>query len=108
MKESMKSWREWVYAAVMVGCIQFVVLTVIAMVFYPGGTHGDPTTKGYSFFRNFFSDLGFIHSCHLPLIDYDSSINDYRLDIFMSCSLNEVFEGISNGGHSQSLEINNY
>jgi len=41
-----------------VGCIQFVVLTLIAMVFYPGGTHADPTTKGYSFFRNFFSDLG--------------------------------------------------
>jgi hypothetical membrane protein len=58
MKVSIKPWRERVYFLAMVGCIQFVVLTVIAMVFYPGGTHGDPTTKGYSFFRNFFSDLG--------------------------------------------------
>jgi len=42
----------------MFGCIQFVVLTVVAMLFYPGGTFVSPATKGYSFFRNFFSDLG--------------------------------------------------
>jgi magnesium-transporting ATPase (P-type) len=58
MKTSTKSWREKIYVLTMVGCIQFVVLTLIAMVLYPGGTHADPTTKGYSFFRNFFSDLG--------------------------------------------------
>jgi hypothetical membrane protein len=44
----------WVVA----GCTQFVVLTLLAMVVYPGGTVADPTTKGYSFFCNFFSDLG--------------------------------------------------
>jgi hypothetical protein len=58
MKASTKSWREKIYFLTMVGCVQFVVLTLIAMVFYPGGTHADPTTKGYSFIRNFFSDLG--------------------------------------------------
>jgi hypothetical protein len=58
MKTSIKTWRERIYFLVMVGCIQFVVLTLIAMIFYPGGTHEDPTTRGYSFFRNFFSDLG--------------------------------------------------
>jgi hypothetical protein len=58
MATSIKSWRERIYFLTMMGCIQFVVLTLIAMVFYPGGTHRDPTTKGYSFFRNFFSDLG--------------------------------------------------
>ena len=42
----------------MFGCAQFVVLTVVAMFFYPGGTFADPATKGYSFFHNFFSDLG--------------------------------------------------
>ena len=42
----------------MFGCAQFVVLTIIAMFFYPGGTFVSPATKGYSFFRNFFSDLG--------------------------------------------------
>lgn len=58
MKTSTKPWRERVYFLTTVGCIQFVLLTLVAMVLYPGGTHGDPTTKGYSFFRNFFSDLG--------------------------------------------------
>jgi hypothetical membrane protein len=58
MKESPKAWSKWAYFSVMAGCAQFVVLTLLAMVAYPGGTHSDPTTKGYSFFRNFFSDLG--------------------------------------------------
>ena len=48
------------YAVVMVGCIQFILLTIIAMLLYPGGTWDDQTTIGYSFFRNFFSDLGLI------------------------------------------------
>jgi len=42
----------------MLACAQFVLLTVVAMFFYPGGTFVDPAAKGYSFFRNFFSDLG--------------------------------------------------
>jgi hypothetical protein len=37
---------------------QFVVLTVAAMLVYPGGNAQDPTAVGYSFFENFFSDLG--------------------------------------------------
>jgi hypothetical protein len=36
----------------------FVALTFIAMLTYPGGTITDATTVGYSFSRNFFSDLG--------------------------------------------------
>ena len=39
-------------------CAQFAVLTVVAMLVYPGGNAQDPTAKGYSFFENFFSDLG--------------------------------------------------
>lgn len=42
----------------LIASLQFVLLTLIAMPFYPGGTHTDPTTSGYSFFRNFFSSLG--------------------------------------------------
>jgi hypothetical membrane protein len=42
----------------MFSCAQFAVLTVVAMFSYPGGTFVDPHSKGYSFFRNFFSDLG--------------------------------------------------
>ena len=43
---------------VVVASTQFILLTFIAMRFYPGGIVGDPTTVGYAFFRNFFSDLG--------------------------------------------------
>jgi|HubBroStandDraft_6_1064221.scaffolds.fasta_scaffold367954_1 hypothetical membrane protein len=39
-------------------CILFFVMTAVAMHLYPGGTYLDPTTHGYSFFANFFSDLG--------------------------------------------------
>jgi hypothetical protein len=52
------SWRRSAFSLVAVGCVQFVILTVVAMWFYPGGTIADPTTRGYSFFTNFFSELG--------------------------------------------------
>lgn len=42
----------------MIGCILFVFFTFIGMLFYAGGTYKDPTIKGYSFFMNFFSDIG--------------------------------------------------
>jgi hypothetical protein len=38
--------------------LQFVALTAIAMVLYPGGTWRDPTTRHYQLAHNFFSDLG--------------------------------------------------
>lgn len=50
--------RQRVFELVAMGCILFVVLTALAMLVYPGGTVTDPTTSGYSFFTNFFSDLG--------------------------------------------------
>lgn len=42
----------------MIGPIQLVILTFVAMLFYPGGTGVDPTILGNSFFSNYFSDLG--------------------------------------------------
>ena len=42
----------------MFGCAQFVVLTVMAMLFYRGGTVTDPAASGYSFFANVLSELG--------------------------------------------------
>jgi hypothetical protein len=39
-------------------CVLFFLMTAVAMLLYPGGTYLDPTTHGYSFFANFFSDLG--------------------------------------------------
>jgi hypothetical protein len=40
------------------GSISFVLLTIIAMFLFPGGTALDPHNHGYSFFMNPFSDLG--------------------------------------------------
>ncbi len=55
-------WRVRVFRFVRFSSVTFLVLTVIAMFFYPGGSISDPTTKGYSFFGNFFSELGYIHT----------------------------------------------
>ena len=43
------------------GSISFVILTIIAMFLFPGGTALDPHSQGYSFFMNAFSDLGQTH-----------------------------------------------
>ena len=36
----------------------FVILNIIAMFLYPSGTHRDNLSSGYSFTKNFLSDLG--------------------------------------------------
>lgn len=38
--------------------LTFAMLTVMAMLLYPGGTFRDPSTQHYLFLRNFLSDLG--------------------------------------------------
>ena len=53
------SWGERPFRWVMWGCGIFVVLTFITMLIYPGGTRFDPGASGYTFFQNFFSELGF-------------------------------------------------
>ncbi len=50
--------QKQIYQFVFVACGLFVLLTVIAMFTYPGGTYTGELTSGYDFFRNFFSDLG--------------------------------------------------
>jgi hypothetical protein len=50
--------RQRVFLLVALGCIPFVVLIALAMIFYPGGTTVDVTTESYSFFGNFLGDLG--------------------------------------------------
>ena len=40
----------------------FIFLLLVAVFFYAGGTLHDPGSKGYSFTRNFFSDLGILSS----------------------------------------------
>ncbi len=50
--------KEWAYALNIIGCIQFIILTTIAMFFYEGGTYIDDSTSRYIFWYNYFSDLG--------------------------------------------------
>ena len=54
----MKFKKQEIFPMALVGSIQFIILTTIAMFFYAGGTRLDPNNLGYSFFNNFFSDLG--------------------------------------------------
>jgi len=51
-------WERDVYRLVVAVCVLFLVLTVVAMLLYPGGTPFNHTGKHYDFFDNFFSDLG--------------------------------------------------
>ena len=54
-----RTWGPRPFQWVMIGCGQFVMLTLLAMLVYPGGTKFAPQASGYSFFQNFFSELGF-------------------------------------------------
>ena len=49
---------KWAAAALLAAAAQFVVLTLVAMLVYAGGSKFDPAAGGYAFFHNFFSDLG--------------------------------------------------
>lgn len=55
-------WRRTVFNCISVGGTLYFILTIVAMFFYPGGTVSDATTQGYSVFKNFFSDLGTLHT----------------------------------------------
>jgi hypothetical membrane protein len=50
--------RGRLFLLAMAGCLQFVLLSTVAMFLYPGATYTDNTTTAYSFTQNFFSDLG--------------------------------------------------
>lgn len=67
-----KNWRQIVFILTIINCLQSLIFTCLAMLFYPGGTFSDPNTSGYSFFGNIFSDLGrFIaHSGESNLISF--------------------------------------
>lgn len=53
-----KSWRYYFIYIGLIGALQFVLLTAVAMWLYPGGTIHEPDLESYSFFTNYFSDLG--------------------------------------------------
>jgi hypothetical protein len=58
MQERWRAWGERPFRLTTLACVQFVVLSAIAMLLYPGGSRADPASGRYSFFNNFFSDLG--------------------------------------------------
>ncbi|MFX1476970.1 MAG: hypothetical protein ACFFCI_02450 [Promethearchaeota archaeon] len=55
MKDNLKKWICFVN---IIGCLQFIIITAVAMLFYKGGTYIDPSTSHYLFWYNYFSDLG--------------------------------------------------
>ncbi|MFX1550497.1 MAG: hypothetical protein ACFFB9_09060 [Promethearchaeota archaeon] len=67
-----KCWKYWTFLLNIFGCIQFIILSFIAMFYYKGGTYLDPSSQGYSFWYNYFSDLGriYAHSGNLNLISF--------------------------------------
>ncbi len=52
--------KQWALFAPVIGSTLFFLLTIIAMFTFAGGTTFDHTSPGYSFFNNFFSDLGMV------------------------------------------------
>jgi len=58
LKENKLNWRQWIFLLGIIGAIQFVVLTLLSMYFYDGGTLHQRELRGYSFLLNYFSDLG--------------------------------------------------
>jgi len=48
------------YLLIAIGCALFVILTLIAMFTYAGGSVDNPSTTGYSFTHNFLSNLGML------------------------------------------------
>ena len=52
------NWKKFASLFIIFGPVQYVIFTIIAMIFYAGGTIVNPLSLGYYFWGNFFSDLG--------------------------------------------------
>ncbi|MHA2100126.1 MAG: hypothetical protein ACW99A_15735, partial [Candidatus Kariarchaeaceae archaeon] len=74
-RQPLRITKEDIFPLTVIGIIQFLILSIIAMFTYKGGTRLDPTSKGYSFFSNFFSDLG-------RTISYSGEVNTVSAFIF--------------------------
>ena len=75
MKEDNSNWRQWFFLLGIIGAVQFVVMTVLAMYFYDGGTLHQRELRGYSFLLNYFSDLG-------RTVDFRGQSNDLPRNLF--------------------------
>ncbi len=53
-----RNWQKLFFQFGVFGTLQFLVLTVLAMLIYPGGTIHHPEYEQYNFLYNYFSDLG--------------------------------------------------
>ncbi len=58
MKTKLRNWGQWPFVLIVLAYVQYVVLIIVAMFYYPGGTFSNHDTVGYSFWNNFISDLG--------------------------------------------------
>ena len=58
----LENWKEKAFFFGILGCIVYVILIFLAMVFYPGGTYTNPNAPGYSFWENYLSALGMTKS----------------------------------------------
>ena len=65
--------RQWLVRAPQTTMVIFIMLNIIAMVFYKGGTIHNTESFGYSFFNNFLSDLGRVVS-HSGSFNFHSSL----------------------------------
>ncbi|TFG01992.1 MAG: DUF998 domain-containing protein [Promethearchaeota archaeon] len=75
--EKLKNWKFLGCFLGILGCLQFIILSITAMVFYPGG---------YSFWDNFISHLGFTRSAN------NSQLNTISLILFLlTMTLTAVF-----------------
>lgn len=70
-------WRKTTFQFVLGACIFFAAATLMAMLAYGGGTSGNPQNAGYSFFTNFFSDLG-------RTVSYNGAPNTISMLLFSS------------------------
>ena len=66
----------------------FVVLNIIAMLSYPGGTYLDDAAVGYSFTRNFLSDLG-------RTLSYPGEVNFLSAQLFNMTKIPNTKRGSS-------------
>lgn len=73
-------WKEWIFLYGIVAHILYIILILIAMLFYPGGDQLNPDTIGFSFWSNFFSDLGGYYS-------HSGEINVISSKIFLVANL---------------------
>ena len=65
--------KQWLVDGPWATMIIFIILNIMAMVFYKGGTLHNQNSIGYSFFNNFLSDLGRVVS-HSGNINFHASL----------------------------------